>query len=475
MRLPTRVLPVLLVACAALLPSGSAHADEFFGITPDDQLIRYDALDHTPRSPVKLTGLGAMGHIVSVDVRPATGGLYGVTANGASFRLVRIDQATGAVTPIGAAIALASAPFGAGIDFNPLTDQVLFVADNDSNLSFDPDTGAPTVLPPPSPATVGFVDVAYTGVSGGYAVAVAVDSAFDQLDLGNGSGFYAPAPNPLGVNLHGNASADFAPSSLLWLLFENEMYRADFVTGVAVGAGTTVPLSAFAVRLTGAVDFGASAFGATESDGSATVTLRRAAPADSAAKVRWATGGGTATAGTDYTPAHGVVTFAAGQSTATVTIPLANDGAAEGPERIGLHLASVDGVPAGPDAAVVIADDDGPAGGGAADTTAPVLLALPLKLAAKRTVKLPFGVSEAGPATVTLKLGAKAVKRLHLPTALATVSLQARPGDNTAVLNLSRKAAHKIRSERATRTTAVIVASDAAGNRARRTMKVTLT
>jgi hypothetical protein len=140
-----------------------------------------------------------------------------------------------------------------------------------------------------------------------------------------------------------------------------------------------------AVQLTGDVGFGAAAFGAAESDGVATVTLRRAAPAASGAKVNLSTADGTATAGADYTATQGEVTFAPGQSTATVTIPLANDGAAEGPERIGLHLTGVDGVPAGPDAAIVIADDDSavPGGsGGASDTSPPVLLALPAKLAA---------------------------------------------------------------------------------------------
>ena len=183
-------------------------------------------------------------------------------------------------------------------------------------------------------------------------------------------------------------------------------------------------------------------------------------------------------AGADYTAASGVVTFAPGQSTATVTIPLVDDGAAEGPERIGLHLQRVDGVPAGPDAAVVIADDDGgPAGGGGGggDTTAPVLLALPVKLAAKRTVRLPFGASEAGSASVTLQLAAKAASRLHLPATLATATLQARPGDNTAVLQLSRKAARKLHARRATKATAAIEARDAAGNRAARTFSVVLT
>jgi hypothetical protein len=195
----------------------------------------------------------------------------------------------------------------------------------------------------------------------------------------------------------------------------------------------------------------------------------------SRAKVRWSTGTGTATAGADYTAASGEVTFARDETSKTVSVPILQDGAAEGTERVALHLTSVDGVAIGPDAQLVIADDDAPSGGGTPDTTAPVLLALPVKLATKRTVKLPFGVSEAGPVSVALKLKAKTAKRLKLPATLATATLQARPGDNTAVLKLSRKAARKLHGRRATKASAVIVATDAAGNRATRTMKVTLT
>jgi hypothetical protein len=58
---------------------------------------------------------------------------------------------------------------------------------------------------------------------------------------------------------------------------------------------------------------------------------------------------------------------------------------------------------------------------------------------------------------------------------LATATLQAKTGENTAALKLSRKAARKLHARRATKASAAIVATDAAGNRATRTMKVTLT
>jgi hypothetical protein len=471
------MLPAL-VACAVLAPSGTAHADQFLGITPDDRLVHFTAQDRTLRAPVKLTGLGGLGHVVAIDARPTTGGLYGMAQDGKMVRLVRIDQASGAVTPIGAPVDLDWPPIGVGLDFNPLSDTIAFVADSDRNLTFDPDTGSLTLKPPPSPATPTFIDVAWTPVSGGFTVPYALDSEYDRIVLGDGSGPFVTDPNDLDPVIAGRATIDFAPNGLLWLLVFDHLYRVDSYSGIAVGAGPiTEPLTAMAVQLTGDVGFGAAAFGATESDGAAAVTVRRAAPAAGVTKVKWTTAGGTAMAGADYAASHGEVTFAPGQSTATVTIPLANDGAAEGPERIGLHLTSVDGVPAGPDAAVVIADDDAPAVGGgvASDATPPVLLALPAKLAAKRTLRLPFGTSEAAAATVTLKLGAKLAQRTGLPATLATATLQAAPGDNTAVLKLSRKVARKLHARRSTKATAELVATDAAGNRAARTARIVLT
>jgi hypothetical protein len=468
-----------LVSCAVLLPSGFARAQPFLAVTADQRLVHFDALDHTLRGVVPLKGVPGLGAIVAIDVRPATGGLYGIAQNGATIRLVRIDQASGALTLIGAPVGLGSSPYGLGLDFNPTTDKISFVADNDAILGFDPDTGMATIKPPPTPSIPFFTDVAWTPASAGLAVPYALDGGIGRLDLGDGSGNYITTPNTLGLQMGGHHTIDIDPSGVMWLLVHNVLYRVDTLTGLPTHAGSmSDPVDSLAVRLTGDIDFGAAAFGATESDGSATVTLRRAAPAESGAKVKWTTAGGTATAGADYAAAQGVVAFAPGQSTATVIIPLTDDGTTEGPERIGLHLTSVDGVPAGPDAAVVIADDDASGsvpGGGVHDTTAPVLLALPAKLAAKRTLRVPFGTSEAAAATVTLKLGAKLARRVKLPATLATATLQTAPGDNTAVLTLSRKAARKLRARRSTRTTAEIVAIDAAGNRATRAVKLTLT
>jgi hypothetical protein len=466
-----------LATLLCLLAPTPAGADDFYGITPDDRLVRFDALDHTLRAPVALAGLASAEHVVAIDVRPATGGLYGIAQKGAAIRLVRIDQATGALTAVGSGVGMFSAPAGVGMDVDPDDDAVVVVADNDQAVRFNPATGVPTVLPGPSPATPQFVALAYTPEDNSGSFPFAVDRAADELVLGSGSGTYADIFGPLGVDVTGNASLDMGPNTTLWMhvVNANRMYRIATTSGEASEAGSIAPLQAVAIRLTGGIGFGSGTVGAAEGDGTAAITLQRAAPAEGIAKVRWSTADGTAAAGADYTAASGEVTFARGESSKTVSVPLLQDAAAEGTERVTLHLDAVDGVPAGPDAQLVIADDDQPAAPGPPPDTAPVLLALPVKLAAKRSLELPFALSEASRVTVTLRLTKQRAKRLELSTELATAELDGVPGDNAAVLKLSKKEARKLHARSSTKATAVIVATDAAGNRATRTMKVTLT
>lgn len=76
--------------------------------------------------------------------------------------------------------------------------------------------------------------------------------------------------------------------------------------------------------------------------------------------VTWATTAGTATAGTDYVAASGSVTFAAGQTAATVGVAVTGDTLVEGAETFGLAVTAPAGVAVADGAAVgTIRDDDG--------------------------------------------------------------------------------------------------------------------
>lgn len=83
--------------------------------------------------------------------------------------------------------------------------------------------------------------------------------------------------------------------------------------------------------------------GAAEGAGSLifTVTLSQASAAP--VSVNFATGNGSATAGTDYTARSGTLTFAAGETTKTIAIAIRDDSVIEADETLGLTLSAPSG------------------------------------------------------------------------------------------------------------------------------------
>ena len=92
-----------------------------------------------------------------------------------------------------------------------------------------------------------------------------------------------------------------------------------------------------------------------------TFTVRLSVASASAVTVAYATAGGTATSGTDFTAAAGTLTFAPGETEKTVTVTVAADAVAEANETFKLVLSSPTGaVLFRPEAVATILDDDGP-------------------------------------------------------------------------------------------------------------------
>ena len=79
---------------------------------------------------------------------------------------------------------------------------------------------------------------------------------------------------------------------------------------------------------------------AAEGDQPATFTLRLSKPVNTPVTVNYATSDGSATAGSDYSPRTGTVTFAANQTSATVVVPTLFDNLLEGNETFFLNLSS---------------------------------------------------------------------------------------------------------------------------------------
>lgn len=135
----------------------------------------------------------------------------------------------------------------------------------------------------------------------------------------------------------------------------------------AVGAAPGNPATA-TVTITnddaaqpGSLQFEDASYFIAEDGVSMVVGVNRVGGSDGAASVRFATGAGTATAGTDYTAINGQIDWADGESgTKTFSVPITNDAAVEGNETFNLTLSGAAGAALGEPAVatVTIADDE---------------------------------------------------------------------------------------------------------------------
>jgi hypothetical protein len=129
-----------LAAVAALaLP---ANAEKIYGLTNLQELVTFDSDMRTVTASTPLAGFSITGEIlVSIDVRPATGELYGLSNQN---NIYKINPTTGARMQVGGT--LATAPMGSvkAIDFNPTVDRIRVVSSGGApnNLRVHPDTGA---------------------------------------------------------------------------------------------------------------------------------------------------------------------------------------------------------------------------------------------------------------------------------------------------------------------------------------------
>ena len=116
---------------------------------------------------------------------------------------------------------------------------------------------------------------------------------------------------------------------------------------------TTTPLLA-------EVAFSEATYNVDESDGTAVITVNRTGGASSAFTIDYSMSDLSAFAGADYTASNGTLMFADGENSRTFTVPILEDGLAEGNEAIVLTLSNGSGVNlvAGTDALLLITDND---------------------------------------------------------------------------------------------------------------------
>jgi hypothetical protein len=374
------------------------------GLSADGtQIVRFNTSVPGTGTAITLGAITTGEQLVAIDFRPATGQLFGLgidhTLNQGT--LYRIDPQGGQVTAIGTPGSIVyfqndgmtridlpdPASAGYGLDFNPTVDRIRVTTSTGLNFRIRPDTGAavdgdtsmmamgvnpdaninglPTggvgvsataytnsfgqpITNPAGPTSQYTLDAATNTLSiqfmpnsGTQILQVPVTFNGGTLDFEEVNGF--DIPGGVSVMTSGTRATGLGFAVLTVGGVQN-LYSIDLTTGAAslIGA-TSQSLNGLtlAEAPTGTISFGAAAVAITESAGTVTLTLNRTSGSSGPVTVNINVTGGTATAGSDFTAGPYTVTFADGQTTQTLSIPLTADQIVEGVETITLTIASV--------------------------------------------------------------------------------------------------------------------------------------
>ena len=220
-------------------PALAAGPDQIvYAITATNDLIKFNANDPLiTQSKTAITGIAAGEKLLSIDFRPATGELYGLSN---ASKLYIINQADGKSRVVGAA-AFTPAISGtiASIDFNPTVDRIRLVTNTGQNLRLNPETGmvAATDMAINGGSSPAITGIAYTNSKAGTPMTTLYD-----IDQTSGKLYIQNPPNngalvevgSLGITFTGNAAFDIAASNNSALFSaNNNFYSIDLATGKA--------------------------------------------------------------------------------------------------------------------------------------------------------------------------------------------------------------------------------------------------
>ncbi len=118
-----------------------AQAATLVGLTADNKLVKIDTATMAASPATAITGAEK---VVGIDVRPADGKLWGLTAAGQLVTIEPTGKAT-AGSMLSEKVALGDRPV---VDFNPVADRLRVIAANGVSLRINVETGATTVDKP---------------------------------------------------------------------------------------------------------------------------------------------------------------------------------------------------------------------------------------------------------------------------------------------------------------------------------------
>lgn len=251
-----RFAGAIAAACAAFGAAAPAQAETLIGLTTTNALVSFNSNAPTQSGmAMNITGLvGADERILGIDMRPASGKVYGL---GSSGNLYTLNAATGAATFVAALMAdpadlvnpfagLSGSSFG--IDFNPTVDRLRITSNAGQNLRMNVDTGLVTTDTALNGSTSSISASAYsnndtdpTTATVLYGIDGGSDKLFIQTPPNDG---IQVAVGALGVNTSNVAGFDIsgATGRAYAALTDGDtgksgLYRIDLASGAATWVG----------------------------------------------------------------------------------------------------------------------------------------------------------------------------------------------------------------------------------------------
>jgi hypothetical protein len=233
---------------------GNNKSVSFYALTDDNQIAKYSGIQtFRENSRVAISGLQASERILSIDFRPATGQLYGVSNQSRIYVIHQMNGMARAVsaTPFTPAISGTEV----GFDFNPTVDRIRLVTNTGQDLRLNPETGLVVAIDGNlNPGNPNVVAVAYTNSIAGaasttlYDIDVNTDKLYIQNPPNNGT---LAEVGRLEVDAMGEGGFDISPDNS-WALaalnargdedesrdgYQNRFYTINLQTGKATNAG----------------------------------------------------------------------------------------------------------------------------------------------------------------------------------------------------------------------------------------------
>jgi hypothetical protein len=259
-------LSLLLGACSDDDDDGDDDSSPvLFGVTPDNELVRFRVNSPDDVSTTAITGLEIGEAIRAIDFRPADGVLYGL---GTDNQIYTINTSTGAATALDSTITPAIVGATFGFDFNPVVDRIRVVADGDENYRLDPATGAVAFVDTDlgwtggdvnAASGIGLVGAAYTNNVAGAATTVlyGIEQTSNSLvSISPPNNGQLNTIGALGVDVTGDAGFDISADSVAYAAIVPSgstvpaLYTIDLTTGAATKVGDIASerLTGLAVR-----------------------------------------------------------------------------------------------------------------------------------------------------------------------------------------------------------------------------------